>query len=394
MIEKIGEAAFTSLGFFWKSGWAFVLGYFISSMIQAFIPQDKMGKYMGNAKLKSVGLSTFFGAISSSCSFAALAAGRSLFKKGAHFIPTLAFLFASTNLVIELGILIYVFLGWQFVVAELIGGVVLIFVTWILVKLTYPKKLIEDARENVNDEGEEEEQFDWKKKIKTKNGWLQVGHEFVMNWKMVWKEITIGFTIAGIMATFVTDNTWKTFFLADQSDSFLKILENAIIGPLVAMLTFIGSMGNIPISTILASSGVAFAGIMAFIYSDLVVPPIVAVHKKYYGLKTALYIAGIFYISIILTALGMHYSFTALGIIPEQAKQIMNEQPFKIDYTFWLNIGFILITALALFLNYKFKHSDAKASMMKMEGDSSIKTWMTYLSIIFLVVGVILKLFI
>ncbi|WP_407271393.1 permease [Radiobacillus sp. PE A8.2] len=391
MLDQIGNSAITSLGFFWKAGWAFIVGYFISSMIQAFVPKDKMVKYMGNAKLKSVGLSTFFGAISSSCSFAALAAGKSLFKKGAHFVPTLAFLFASTNLVIELGILIYIFLGWQFVIAEVIGGIILIFVTWLLVTLTYPKNLVHEAREKVDDGGMEEN-FNWKQKIKTKQGWLQVGHEFVMNWQMVWKEITIGFTIAGIMATFISDNTWKSFFLVENQDSFLKVMENAVIGPLVAMLTFIGSMGNIPIATILASSGVAFAGIMAFIYSDLVVPPIIAVHKKYYGMKTALYIAAIFYVSIIVTAIGMHYSFTALGLLPNSANQIMTESPFQIDYTFWLNIVFVFVAILALYLNKKFKQLHQHHTMMQMEGDSKVKTISTYICIGYLLFGLLVKL--
>ncbi|QDP41082.1 permease [Radiobacillus deserti] len=388
MLEEIGKSAITSIGFFWKAGWAFVLGYLISSIIQAFVPKEKMVHYMGMANMKSVGISTFFGAISSSCSFAALAAGKSLFKKGASFIPTLAFLFASTNLVIELGILIYIFLGWQFVIAELIGGFVLILVTWGLVKLTYPRKLVEEARERVN-EDHMEESFDWKKKIRTKEGWLQVGHEFVMNWQMVWKEIVIGFTIAGMMATFVSDDTWKMFFLVDQSSSFIQILENAVIGPIVAMLTFIGSMGNIPIATILASSGVAFAGIMAFIYSDLVVPPIIAVHKKYYGMKTALYIAGVFYLSIVLTSLGMHYVFTGLGIVPDSAKQIMSESPFQLDYTFWLNVVFLFVAVFAIYLNQLFKKRSHHHMMM--EGDSKFKTIVTYLCIGYLVVGLIVN---
>ncbi|MDC3418409.1 permease [Aquibacillus salsiterrae] len=392
MIEQIGESAIASLGFFWKAGWAFVVGYFISSMIQAFVPKDKMVKYMGDARLKSVGLSTVFGAISSSCSFAALAAGKSLFKKGAHFVPTLAFLFASTNLVIELGILIYIFLGWQFVVAEIVGGILLIFVTWLLVQLTYPKQLVEEARDKASDDTMEED-FNWKKKIKTKQGWLQVGHEFVMNWKMVWKEITIGFTLAGMMATFVSTGTWKAFFLVDQSDGLLKVLENAIIGPIVAMLTFIGSMGNIPIATILASSGVAFAGIMAFIYSDLVVPPMIAVHKKYYGMKTALYIAGVFYLAILITSLGIHYGFSAIGWLPQSANQIMEESPFQINYTFWLNIIFSFLAIFAIYLNKKFKELHSHAMMMKMEGDSTFKTVVTYLCITYLVVGFFIYLF-
>ncbi|SDL94816.1 hypothetical protein SAMN05216244_1323 [Sediminibacillus halophilus] len=388
MWEQLGQSAITSLGFFWKAGWAFVLGYLISSMIQAFIPQGKLAGYIGKYNVKSIGLATLFGAISSSCSFAALAAGKSLFKKGAHFIATLAFLFASTNLVIELGILIYIFLGWQFVVAEIIGGILLIIVVSVLARITMPKKWVQAARERTEDEQQEE--FDWKKKIRTKEGWYQVGHEFVMNWQMVWKDITIGFTIAGIMATFVPESFWEGLFMAGTDGGFWVVLENALIAPLAAALTFIGSMGNIPISTILASSGVTFAGIMAFIYSDLIVPPIVMVNKKYYGWKLALYIAGIFYVSIVATALLIHGGFAALGILPESGRQIMNESPFQIDYTFWFNIVFALIALFALWLFRQFKKSGAHAGMMSMEGDSRFKTIVTWICIAFLAIGTLL----
>ncbi|NPC92857.1 permease [Bacillus sp. WMMC1349] len=394
MLEQIAQSSITSLGYFWKAGWAFVLGYFISSMIQAFVPKGKMVKYMGDSSFKSIGLASLFGAISSSCSFAALATGRSLFKKGASFVATLAFLFASTNLVIELGILIYLFLGWQYVVAEIIGGVLLILITWLLVKLHNPIQLIKEAREEV-DGHTHEESFDWKEKIKTKEGWFQVGHEFAHNWKMVWKEVTIGFTIAGIMSTYIPDHVWKSIFLVGQGNGdFFKIVENTLIAPIAAMLTFIGSMGNIPISTILASSGVTFAGIMAFIFSDLVVPPIVLVNKKYYGLKTALYIAGVFYISIIVTAILLQYGFQVLGLLPHGANLIMKENPFQLDYTFWLNIVFAFLAALGIYLNRKFKKHAEHHHMMKMDGDSKLKTIITWVCIAYLVIGVCLDTFV
>ncbi|WP_199868566.1 permease [Virgibacillus senegalensis] len=388
MLQQIGQSAITSVGFFWKAGWAFVLGYLISSMIQAFIPQGKLAGYIGNANAKSIGLATLFGAISSSCSFAALAAGKSLFKKGAHFIATLAFLFASTNLVIELGILIYIFLGWQFVVAEIFGGMLLIIVASLLARFTMPEKWVETARKRAEEEHQED--FEWRKKIRTKEGWYQVGHEFVMNWKMVWKDITIGFTVAGIMATFVPESFWEKLFLTGSEGGFWVVLENAIIAPLAAALTFIGSMGNIPISTILASSGVTFAGIMAFIYSDLIVPPIVMVNKKYYGWKLALYIAGLFYVSIVITALLIHSGFSMLGILPESGRQIMNASPFQIDYTFWFNIVFAFIALFVLWLFRQFKQSNASAGMMSMEGDSRFKTIVTWVCIAFLALGTIL----
>lgn len=411
MLDNIGTAAITSLGFFWKAGWAFVLGYFISAMIQAFVPKEKMIQHIGDASFKSISLSTLFGTISSSCSFAALAAGRSLFKKGAHFIATLAFLFASTNLVIELGILIYIFLGWQYLLAEIIGGILLIIVTWILVKLLYPDKIIQEVREKLGSE-EEDSSFNWKEKIKSKVGWYQVGQEFIMNWKMVWKEIVIGFTVAGVVATYVPQRVWKSVFLVGQDDlGFLRLLENVAIAPLVAAMTFIGSMGNIPIATVLASSGIAFGGLMAFIYSDLMVPPLIMVHTKYYGKKMAFYIAGIFYVAIIITALALHGTFASLGMLPTSSRQIMDSNVFAIDYTFWLNIAFLLVAAYAIYLynkglkkshqhdehhnSHENEHSNNdhehhEHSNHDHHQDSLLKTGITYGCIVYLIGGIII----
>lgn len=201
------EATITALGFFWKAGWAFVLGYFISSMIQTFVPKEELTEYMGKGNFESVSLSTIFGAISSSCSFAALATARSLFQKGAHFVSVVAFMFASTNLVIELGILILIFLGWEYLIAELIGGIVLIIISSIIIKVTYPEKWIEWAKKRVDRKFKsQKENFDWKKRIKSKKGWNLVGHQFVEEWNMVWEEILIGFSIAGFVAVLVPTN--------------------------------------------------------------------------------------------------------------------------------------------------------------------------------------------
>ncbi len=202
--QVYGEAAKTSLGFFWKAGWAFVLGYFVSGMIQAFVPKNKLTRHMGAADLRGVALATAFGSASSSCSFAALAAARSLVLKGAHFVAAVAFMFASTNLVIELGILILIFLGWQFLAAEIIGGLVLIAISSLLIRATYPEAWLNEAREKVSEEtGTEEQNFDWRERIRSRRGWRMVGHNFVMDWRMVWKEILIGFTIAGFVAVVV-----------------------------------------------------------------------------------------------------------------------------------------------------------------------------------------------
>lgn len=374
-IQLFGESSKTALGFFWKAGWAFVLGYFVSGMIQAFVPKGKLTSYMGGANMKSISLSTLFGAASSSCSFAALAAARALIKKGAHFIAGVAFMFASTNLVIELGILILIFLGWEFLAAEIIGGLILIAISSVLIKLTYPKSWMKEARKKVESEGADlEEDFDWKKRIKRLEGWELVGHKFVNDWKMAWEDILIGFTIAGFVAVLIPESFWSALFLADAHTvpGWLVAIENALIAPFVAALTFIGSMGNIPLATVLNENGVLFAGIMGFIYSDLMVPPLVHINAKYYGWRVALYIAGIMYISIVLTALILNGLFSVLGIVPESARVVSEITQFKIDYTFWMNIAFTIIAAILIWLNklYLAKH-DMK--MIKMEGGGRLK---------------------
>ncbi len=391
-LELYGESTKTALGFFWKSGWAFILGYFVSGMIQAFVPKGKMTKYMGDADFKSISLSTLFGSASSSCSFAALAAARSLVKKGAHFVAAVAFMFASTNLVIELGILIMIFLGWQFLAAEIIGGLILIAISSVLIKLTYPKKWIKQTREKLEKDDGEEEDFNWKERITSKKGWHLVGQKFVNDWKMAWEDILIGFTIAGFVAVMVPADFWSALFLADATNipSWLVTLENAVIAPFVAGATFIGSMGNIPLATVLNENGVMFAGIMGFIYSDLMVPPLVHINAKYYGWKVALYIAGIMFVSIVATALILNSAFSFFGIIPESAKVVQEVTQFKIDYTFWMNIAFTMVTGWLIYLYRQHKKEHGTDMDMEMEGGGKIKKTAVTVFILINVVGIFL----
>lgn len=388
-LELYGESTKTALGFFWKSGWAFIMGYFISAMIQAFVPKGKMIKYMGDGGLKSVSLATLFGSASSSCSFAALAAARSLVKKGAHFVAAVAFMFASTNLVIELGILILIFLGWQYLAAEILGGLILIAISSVLIKLTYPKKWVDETREMMEEEEGKEEDFDWKERITSRMGWHLVGKKFVDDWKMAWEDILIGFTIAGFVAVMVPQEFWSALFLANASNlpSWLVTLENAVIAPFVAGATFIGSMGNIPLATVLNENGVMFAGIMGFIYSDLMVPPLVHINAKYYGWKVALYIAGIMFVSIVATALLLNGVFSFLGILPHSAKVVQEVTQFKIDYTFWMNIAFIAVTAWMIYLHRQHKKQHDHDMDMDMEGGGAIKKGVVTLFIVINVVG-------
>lgn len=406
-LKQWGEAAYTSAGFFWAALWAFALGYVISSLIQVFVTQDRMKKSMGKAGGKEMGLATFFGFISSSCSFAALATAKSLFKKGAGFIPSMAFLLSSTNLVIELGIVISVFLTWQFVVGEYIGGILLILISWLFVKLTKPKKLIKKARERVQeneDEEEEDEVPDWRQEIKTMRGWKKVGMRYVMEWNMVWKDVTVGFTVAGIIAAFVPKEFFETLFVGtgqgNQDFSFLQVLEHTVVGPIAAFLTFIGSMGNIPLASLLYSNGVSFAGVMAFIFSDLVVFPVMRIHANYYGWKMSLYITLMLFTALVGATLLLHYGFSLSGFMPESSggSGMQDKEHFKIDYTFFLNLAFLAVSGILAWLHIRMKN-DSEGTGMSMEMASKGKLdvvlkYVAWLSYIWLAGGLIVKLFV
>ncbi|PLY11161.1 MAG: permease [Arcobacter sp.] len=361
-LQSWSQAAMTSLGFFWMALWAFAFGYLISSLIQVLVTEKRMQEKMGKEGFKSVALGTFFGFISSSCSFAALSTTRAIFQRGAGFIPSIAFLLASTNLVIELGIVIGIFLGWQFIVGEYIGGILLIAFAWLFVKLTNPKKLIENAREHLSndEEGDAPETSNWKKKITSQEGWQQIGMKYVMEWQMVWKDVLIGFTVAGIISAFVPKEFFETLFIGSGTAnagelSFFEVLFQTLIGPIAAFLTFIGSMGNIPLAALLFDHGVSFAGVMAFIFSDLVVLPILRINAQYYGWKMALYIMILLLSCLVATSLVLHYGFAAFDILPNFTGEnsIIKRDMFKLDYGFVLNIIFLFVSGILGLLWWK-----------------------------------------
>ena len=400
-LQKWGEAAYTSLGFFWMAIWAFILGYIISSMIQVFITEKRMKNVMGNESGKDVLLGTFFGFISSSCSFSALATSKSLFQKGASFVSSIAFLLASTNLVIELGIIISIFLGWQFVVGEYVGGILLILISWFLIRIIKPQKLITNARNRLNKSKNEEQQQDQNsvtEKLKSFENWAKVGKQYAMEWKMVWKDVTVGFTIAGIVAAFIPDSFFQTLFIntgnGQTSFDFLTLLEHVIVGPIAAFLTFIGSMGNIPLAALLFGKGVSFAGVMAFIFSDLVVLPVLRINAKYYGWKMSLFILFLLFTSLIVTSMLLHYGFDLLNLIPKgTANSITEKDHFTINYTFFLNIAFLVLTGILIYFGFykgkEVKHHKEMAPKSRLL--EKVLKWLAIVSYVWLTIGITLK---
>ncbi len=391
------NAAVTSLGLFWMALWAFVLGYFISSVIQVFVSRQRMRRSMGETGTRSVFLGTLFGFISSSCSFSALATTRSLFSKGAGLVPSLAFLLASTNLVIELGIIIAVFLGWQFVVGEYVGGVLLILLMWILVSRTLPRNFEKQAREHARTQqegGDDEDIPDWRVLITSTDGWFKVANKYVMEWKMVWKDVTIGFTVAGIIAVFVPREFFEFLFVgAGVADpSFIDILIQTFVGPVAAFLTFIGSMGNIPLAAVLFNNGVSFAGVMAFIFSDLVVLPVLRIQARYYGWKMALYILAVFLTILVVTAITLHYGLAALDALPDSAaatNALADRDLFAADYSLVLNL--IALGVSAAFIAWKWRVSGLAGSGSEKLSER-VLTYLSALAFAWLGLGALLPL--
>lgn len=367
----------TTVGFFWMAMWAFILGYFISSLIQVLVTRDKMQKTMGESGPKSIALGTFFGFISSSCSFAALATTKALFKKGAGLAPSMAFMLASTNLVVELGMVIAVFLGWQFVVGEYVGGVLLILICWLLIRITRPRRMIEQARQRLEKEEDTSESDESATSVlTTQSGWQKISMKFFMEWKMVWKDVLIGFTVAGIISAFVPTAFFEALFVGSgtagsENPGFLNVVAQAVIAPFAAFFTFIGSMGNIPLAAVLFGQGVAFSGVMAFIFSDLVVLPVLRINAQYYGWKMALYLMLIMFIAIVVAAVGLHYTLVAFDALPSASgvTEPGNREFFQVNYQFFLNIGFVLLSSVLGYFYWQQKkgmaHDDGGSVSLK-----------------------------
>jgi uncharacterized membrane protein YraQ (UPF0718 family) len=285
---------------------------------------------------------------------------RTLFKRGAGFIPSLAFLFASTNLVVELGVLIFVMMGWQFTLAEWIGGIVLVTIMSVLVKLTYPRTLIEAARahpepgsgEHGHDDATVEGATVWER-LRNPQARVAIAQNFVQNVAMLWQDLALGFLIAGTLAVMVPDSIWRTLFASNAPEN-ARLLRGAIIGPLIAIFTFVCSIGNVPLAAVLWRGGISFGGVLSFLYADLIVMPLLDIYRRYYGLRTAAYIGVIFFVTMVLAGIIVELIFRAAGIVPQPPAAPAGASMaahFALDYTFWLNLSFGGIAAYFFTLN-------------------------------------------
>jgi uncharacterized protein len=370
-----------AMAMLWATFWALVLGFTISGVLQVFISKEQMIRAFGRTNLRSVAIATGLGAASSSCSYAAVAAARSAIQQGAALVPALAFMFASTNLVIELGAVLWVLMGWTFVVAEFAGALILIALMWLLMRLFLPKDIETEIHSHVakqqakqgchssqsthlphlasaavdrehppslgsGEAGEHENDND--------NGkWTRVAHAFVADWSMLWKEILGGFLIAGFLAALVPGEWWEALFL-QSGPAVVRSIENAVVGPIIAVISFVCSVGNIPLATLLWAHGISFGGVISFIYADLIVIPIIIIYAKYYGVRAAAWITAIFYTSMVLAGTIVDLVFGSLGLIPSGVRppSAIEHAHIVWNYTSWLDLIALIFAAWLLILHF------------------------------------------
>ena len=353
----------------WEVWWALVFGFLISAVVQAWVPRERVQSALSGSRARPIAWATGLGAASSSCSYAAVAIAKSLFQKGASAASALAFQFASTNLVWELGLVLWVLIGWQFTLAEYVGGIVMIVLMTVLLRLFVSRSLEERAREHAQhaDSGHQHHtaggEVRWRERLFSLRAWSDVAHNFRGDWQMLWKEVTIGFLLAGFVAQF-GNGFFASLFLHDAPQP-LAALENVIIGPVIAVLSFVCSVGNVPLAAVLWSGGISFAGVLSFLFADLIVLPIIWIYRKYYGTSFALRITALMFITMAIAGLAVGGAFGALGLIPAGARPSRADifGTVRVDYKLFLNILGVAIFAAMLWLTQRRGATDPACGM-------------------------------
>ena len=345
VLDLIWHVVRDALLMFWEVWWALVLGFAISAVVQAWVPRERVERALGGPGARPVARATGLGAASSSCSYAAVAIARSLFAKGATAASALSFQFASTNLVWELGVVLWVLIGWQFTVGEYLGGLVMIVLIALLLRLFIAPRLEEQAREHAqravaggHDDGPLASPGGWRERLLSAETWTAVAGNFRSDVQMLWKEITIGFLLAGAAAQF-SDSFFTALFVT-HAPAPIPALENVVMGPLIAVLSFVCSIGNVPLAAVLWSGGISFGGVLSFLFADLIVLPIVAIYRKYYGTVFATRIVALMFVAMVLAALLVDGLFSVLGAVPSGARPTRADVfgSVQVDYKLVLNL--------------------------------------------------------
>jgi len=374
-LHAIGQALTITGSMTWQILWALILGFVLSAVVQAVVRRSTIVKRLGDDRPRTLLIAAGFGVASSSCSYAAVALARALFKRGASFTAAMAFEIASTNLVVELGVILAVLIGWQFTLAEFVGGPIMIVLIAVVFRLFLRQRLIDDARVQSDrglagsmeghaamDMAISEEGSLWHR-LRSKEAVTSVSHIFIMEWAAVIRDIVLGLLMAGAIAAWVPDSFWHRFFAVDHP--LLSKVWGPLIGPIVSMMSFVCSIGNVPLAGVLWNAGISFGGVISFLFADLIILPILVIYKKYYGTKMMLFILGSFYVTMVAAGYLVEIVFSLLGLVPTERNANVGETPIQWNYTTVLNI---LALLLAAGLSYRFVRTGGLPMLRMMGG--------------------------
>ncbi|MEP9384254.1 permease [Nocardioides cheoyonin] len=358
ILQQLGDALGMAGSMAWQIGWSLILGFALSAVVQAVVRRETISRLLGDDRPATLAKATGLGIASSSCSYAAVALARSLFRKGASFTAAIVFELASTNLVIELGIIMALLLGWQFTVAEFVGGPVIIVLMALFFRLFVRARLVDAAREQAEkgiagsmeghaamDMSIREEGSFWTRLL-SGPGLTSVSHIFVMEWAAVLRDILLGLLIAGAIGAWVPDSFWQSLFLTDHP--VLAGIWGPILGPVIAVVSFVCSIGNVPLAAVLYNGGISFGGVIAFIFADLIIIPILLIYRKYYGTRMTLVLLGGFYVTMVLGGYVVELLFGGLGLAPEHGHASVAAEGVRWNYTTYLDLVFLALAALLL----------------------------------------------
>jgi uncharacterized membrane protein YraQ (UPF0718 family) len=357
-MNAIGHALLITGSMAWEITWALILGFALSAVIQALVSKETIVRLLGDDRPRTLAIAAGLGAASSSCSYAAVALARSLVRKGASFTAAMAFEIASTNLVIELGVILALLMGWQFTAAEFVGGPIMIIIVAVAFRIFARQRLLDDARAQADRglagsmEGHAAMDMSvrargsFTRRLLSGEGLTSVAHGFVMEWAAILRDLVIGLLIAGAIAAWVPATFWRSFFFTGHP--VVAALWGPLIGPLVSMLSFVCSIGNVPLAAVLWKDGLSFGGVTAFIFADLLILPILNIYRKYYGARMTLFLLGAFYAAMALAGYAVELIFGGLGLVPARSRAIVPDSGVSWNYTTWLNIAFLLLAALLL----------------------------------------------
>ena len=383
VVDTVAEGFKQAFLMAYEVWWALVLGFAISAIVQAWVPRARIERALSGSGPRPLTKATALGAASSSCSYAAIAIAKSLFQKGASAVTALTFQFASTNLVWELGLVLWVLIGWEFTAAEYIGGIVMIILMAALLRLFVSPRLEERARKHAQDAQADHvhhsvgSRLPWRQRLSSTEAWSDVAHNFRGDWQMLWKEITLGFLLAGFIGLLGDD--FFNFLFVDDAPSLVTAVENVLVGPLIAVLSFVCSVGNVPLAAVLWSGGISFAGVMAFIFADLIVLPIVLAYRKYYGWPFAWRITALMFVTMVAAALIVDGLFSAADLIPAGPRPSRDDifGSIELDYKLVLNVVGLLVFAALFWLTMRrgvtdpicgMKVDRSKAVVLKADG--------------------------